>query len=146
MEVDLIGDLSNMIQHNCCAFTFALNKKRGIQNEEKNCFWVPENRCGYDIFRFLKYRYCNAVVSVCGQVLGIRISCTSAIESHNETTAIASPTLSSLAFLFCHLVGWFVTSMSDAGKIQDFHMRNLKNRYTKKSQFLQKSFFRISKS
>lgn len=34
MEIDLIGDLSNMI-HNCCALAFALNKKkREIQNEE----------------------------------------------------------------------------------------------------------------
>jgi len=34
MEIDLIGDLSNMIR-NCCALAgFALNKKREMQNEK----------------------------------------------------------------------------------------------------------------
>lgn len=54
------------------------------------------------------------------KVLEIRDFCALAIESHNETTAIASPTSSSLAFSFCHPVGYFDIQRQ---KIQDFHTK-----------------------
>lgn len=57
-----------VIQRTIVVFTFALNKKkRGIQNaEEEELLLGAREYFGYEFFRFLKYRYRNAVISVCG--------------------------------------------------------------------------------